>query len=121
MARGKVRDKSKEALWRKTMQAYRRSGLQIREFCRREKLRETAFYFWRREIARRTAQGQPAAKAPSRRRKLLFVPVRVTPQTPPPTGSIDIEFARGRRIHLTPPVDRQTLHDLLFVMEARPC
>ncbi len=97
MAKGKERDKSKEAFWRKTMAAYRRSGLQIRQFCRREKLRETAFYFWRRELARRNAESRPAAKVPARRRKLLFVPVRVMPQTPPPTGSIDIELARGRQ------------------------
>ena len=35
MAKGKSRDRSKEALWRRTVREQRQSGLTIREFCRR--------------------------------------------------------------------------------------
>jgi hypothetical protein len=118
MAKGKARDKSKEAFWRKTMAAYQRSGLRIRQFCRREKLRETGFYFWRRELAQREAERRPKPRRP----RALFLPIRLATEPQPATGGeIAIALADGRRIHLTPPVDQQTLRDVLAVMEARPC
>jgi hypothetical protein len=33
---------------------------------------------------------------------------------------IEIELPGGRRIHVTPPVDRQALADVLAVLEGRP-
>jgi hypothetical protein len=119
MARGKRRDKRKEAYWQQKLDQHRQSGFSIRAFCREHKLTETAFYFWRRELARRQA-GRCWKRD---RRDALFVPVRLAMETQPATlGSrIEIELARGRRIHLTPPVDKQALCDILSVMEARPC
>jgi len=73
MAKGKSRDKSKEALWRRTVREQRQSGLSIREFCRKHEVRETAFYFWRRELARRGA---------AQRRTTTFLPVGVATGQP---------------------------------------
>ena len=56
MANGKDRDKRREARWRRIIGDHRRSGLGVREFCRRGKLTETAFYFWRSELQRRQAE-----------------------------------------------------------------
>ena len=128
MAKGKIRDKSKEALWRRTVRQQRQSGLTIREFCRKRQVRETAFYFWRRELADRDA---------ARRRRTTFLPVRVaaTPAQPttaeaptaprrePPQlrGRIVIVLAGGRRVHVAPPVDRRALADVLAVLEAAAC
>jgi transposase-like protein len=69
MAMGKVRDEGKEAFWRRTVRRQGQSGLTVRAFCREHELRETAFYFWRRELAKREA---------ARRRSTTFLPVRVT-------------------------------------------
>jgi hypothetical protein len=128
MAKGKSRDKSKEALWRRTVRQQRQSGLTIREFCRKHHVRETAFYFWRRELADRDA---------ARRRRMTFLPVRVaaTPaqptaaeveaasrrEPPQPRGRIVIVLAGGRRVHVAPPVDRRALADVLAVLEAAAC
>ena len=123
MARGKSRDRSKEALWRRTVRQQRQSGMTIREFCRKHKVRETAFYFWRRELERRGT---------------MFLPVRVTREpTPQMTaearpalpqsasraseGKIVIVLAGGRRVHVAPPVDRRALADVLAVLEAAAC
>jgi len=43
MAKGKVRDKRKEAAWRRTVGGQRESGLTVRAFCRRHRVRETEF------------------------------------------------------------------------------
>jgi len=62
MAKGEVRDKGKEAWWRRTVRRQRRSGLSVRAFCQKHGVRETAFYFWRRELLRRAA-ARPVAAA----------------------------------------------------------
>lgn len=54
------RCEEKEAFWRMVLDEHRGSGLNIRQFCRREGLRETSFYFWRREIGNRDQQGDSA-------------------------------------------------------------
>ena len=46
----RIRDPGREAFWRQTLEDFGNSGLSVRAFCRREKLHETAFYFWRRTI-----------------------------------------------------------------------
>ena len=51
--KGPLRDLEKEREWRERMRRRERSGESVRAFCRREDLRESAFYAWRRELARR--------------------------------------------------------------------
>ena len=113
MARGKVRDKSKEVFWRRTVRRQGQSGLTVRVFCRKYALRETAFYFWRRELARREAADRPSA---------AFMPVRVVQEAPAPAGGrIEIVLSGDRRVHVAAPVDRQALADVLAVLEAAAC
>ena len=123
MAKNKKRNKRREAFWRGVMQRQRRSGFSVSAFCRREKLREPSFYRWRRKLAQRDAAGRGGCKA-------AFVPVTLAPTPTPPVlqGKIEIELPHGGRIHLTPPVDRQALADVLAVLslglaprEGRPC
>jgi hypothetical protein len=90
-------------------------------------VRETAFYFWRRELEERDA---------AERRCTTFLPVRVTaapaqrvtgeawpaPRREPsqPLGRIVIVLAGGRRIHVAPPVDRQALAEVLAALSLDP-
>lgn len=126
MAKGLSRDRQREAQWRRTIREQARSGLSIREFCRKGRLRETAFYFWRRELQRRQAEQEqrqpthsPAAPA--------FVAVRVdgavarADEDSLLAGHIEIMLAGGRRVHVTAPVDRQALADVLAVLEGLRC
>lgn len=88
---------------------------------RKGQLRETAFYFWRRELERRQAeqeqrQSTDSPVAPA------FVAVRIEEQDGTPAGGrIEIELSGGRRVHVTAPVDRQALADVLAVLEGQPC
>ena len=50
------RDKRREARWRRIIREHGRSGVGVREFCRRSGLTETAFYYWRRELHRRQVE-----------------------------------------------------------------
>lgn len=134
MAKGASRDRRREVRWRGIMREQDRSGLSIRGFCRKSKLPETAFYYWRSELQRRQAEhvsGVASAKPEEQRRPQscvgqdsgaapvpTFVPVRVEEQSTasPAGGRIEIVLPGGRRVHVTAPVDRQALADVLAVL-----
>jgi hypothetical protein len=73
---------------------------------------ETAFYWWRKQLARRDEEAQTAS----------FVPVHVT-DDPARDGDppIEIVLTDGRRIRLTGPVNQQMLTAVLDVLERRAC
>jgi len=138
MARVERRDRNKETFWRRILRRQGRSGLSVRAWCRQHGQRESAFYWWRRELARRDA-----ARGDQRpgRRKPSFVPVRMAlpsrragTESSGPDGRIEILLSGDRRIRVSGRVDRQMLADVLAALngcedragsgsrpEARPC
>jgi hypothetical protein len=70
-------------------------------------LKEAAFHWWRRELARRDAEVQAGS----------FVPVRVTEDSArDDNGQIEIELTDGRRIRVTGTVNRAMLTEVLAVL-----
>jgi transposase len=126
--KGPVRDRAKEREWRERMQRWRRSGESVRAFCRREDLRESAFYAWRRELARRREEhqvlrgdGKEAGASPSAE-AVRFLPVQVVEEgRREDSGGVEILVGRERTIRVRPGFDRQTLLDVLAVLEASTC
>jgi len=112
MADGKARDPAKEAVWRQRLERHADSGQSVRAWCRRHRLKETAFHWWRRELARRDAEAQAAS----------FVPVHVA-EDPAGDGNphIEIRLTDGRRVRVTGPVNRDMLTEVLDVLERREC
>jgi hypothetical protein len=123
MPKGKDRDGRLEAKWRRIIREHTRSGLSIRDFCRNSKLRESAFYFWRRELERRDVARREAEQEQRKRPsgQAAFVPVRVTDEVRVDPGRIEIVLSGGHRVHVAAPVDRQALADVLAVLEGQPC
>ena len=74
------RDPGREQFWRETIAAWQASGLSAREFCRRNRLTETSFHSWRRELRRRDEEATPRPAVPT------FVPVTIIP-----SGSLQVE------------------------------
>jgi hypothetical protein len=112
MAKSKARDLAKEAAWRRRLARHSKSGQSVRAWCRRNRLKETAFHWWRRELARRDAEVQ----APS------FVPVHVAGDPARDGGSrIEIVLEDGRRVRITGTVNREMLMQVLDVLERRVC
>jgi len=140
MAKGRARSGRGEAYWRRIVRQQAASGVTIRDFCRTSKLRESAFYFWRKELLRREAmQLRHHDHVPSPV-PAAFVPVSVTTEAAESgaheatantqAGRIEIVLAGGQRIRVTAPVDRQALADVLAVLslatdaphgEGQPC
>ncbi len=44
-------DPQRRSYWEAVVQRWREGGQSVREYCRTEGLRESAFYFWRRKLA----------------------------------------------------------------------
>ena len=113
MAKSK-RDVGKERFWRRAVAEWRRSGVTVRDYCSVESLAETAFYYWRRELARRDGQ----AREGRRKGRPLFVPVQVRHET----GSaarplIEIVLSGGCVVRVRRGFDRQLLADVLALLE----
>ena len=62
--RGRERDRIREEFWRATLQRRHSSGLTVRAFCRRERLHESSYHFWRRELKRRDAESPTSPLGP---------------------------------------------------------
>jgi len=91
------RSSEREAFWRDVFRRHDSSGLSVRGFCRREKLHESAFYFWRRAVAERdteAASGVSATKPKTARtREPEFLPVVLRRDTP--TAGLSLELRSG--------------------------
>ena len=59
MAKSKARNLAKEAMWRRRLARQTGSGQSVWAWCRQHWVTETAFYWWRRELARRDAEQKP--------------------------------------------------------------
>lgn len=90
MARARVRIRKREATWRRVVAGHVGSGLSIRAYCAKHRVKELAFYWWRAELARRDASKAKAA----------FVPVVVKAPAAAGTEGISIELRGGRVLRL---------------------
>ena len=114
------RDLRRERTWRRHIAEHRTSGQTVRAYCESHQLRETSFYFWRQEIAKRdreaAAQPNPAP---------AFVPVAVIDAPVVADAPIDIRLAQGHRVRIRAGCDRVLLADVIRLLrnstEGRPC
>ena len=109
------RDLNRERTWRRHIIDQPGSGQTIRAYCETHWLRETSFYFWRTEIAKRDRESKSAP---------AFVPVAVI-DTPALDTPIDVRLAGGHRVRIRSGCDRDLLADVIRLLrdtaEGRPC
>ena len=109
------RDPKREQTWRRHIEQQRASGLTVRAFCSFHNLKETSFFYWKKEIARREAASSPAASTSSA--APAFVPVAVIDLPADPTETpIDIRLADGPRVRVRSGCDRELLADVLAML-----
>ena len=90
MATMAKRIKTREATWRRVVTGHATSGMSIRAYCAKMRVKEPAFYWWRAELARRDAAKPKAA----------FVPVVVKAPAAREAEGISIELRGGRVLRL---------------------
>jgi hypothetical protein len=142
-------DPQLQRYWEEVVWQWRKSGQTVRAFCRAEGLHESSFYFWRREVARRKEQRkeqkQPITKKgksipagrkvsavqpqrPLQKPQPSFLPVRVVTSHgneaacgEVASGGVEVLLPQGQVVRVAPGFDRQTLAEVLSVLEPRPC
>jgi transposase-like protein len=110
----RIRDPGREAFWRRIVTMREKSGLSVREFCRREKLRESAFYFWRRTIRQR--RGTRRGPKPRTSKPPAFVPLVLSDVGT--TGGIALEVRGGRTLRFNESFPVELLAGLVIALEA---
>jgi hypothetical protein len=131
----------RQSYWEEVVRRWKEGGQSVRAFCHAEGLRESAFYSWRRKLARRghgadvvngsrlqARRANPASRvSPRRGPSRSFLPVQVVgpasgcPGLADATHGVEIVLAQGRTVRVRAGFDRQTLADVLAVLEARSC
>ena len=101
-----------EARWRALLARYPKSGLSVRAFCARQRVKECGFYTWRRTLRLRD-QEQAAA--------LSFVPVvqsrHEVPGGDDPPPPMTIELRGGRVLRLPMRMPMAQVAELLRAIE----
>ncbi len=115
--RGRV-DLSKHRRWQRTIGEAARSGLSIREFCRRRKLTVSHFYWWRRHLGLDVQKGLPR-KPNGGQSPASFALVSDDPAAT--DAGIELVLGDGRRLRIHKGVDGETLRAVLAAMESDQC
>lgn len=110
-------DARKARYWQQRLGEAARSGLSIREFCRRRRLKESQFYWWQHRL--RTSRPEGMASTPGvRDGPASFALVSEDAAT---DAGIELVLGDGRRLHITKGVDEATLRTVLAALEPTRC
>lgn len=101
----------RERYWRSQIAACEKSGLSIASYCRRHKLAQWQYHWWKRELKRRDAC----------RISVPFAEVRVLDAVAEQVPAIEVELRGGRRIVVHPGFDASTLVAVVEVLERALC
>lgn len=115
----RVRDARKEAFWRDALRRQGKSGVSVREFCRREGVGESNFYAWRRAIDERDSESGGKTKRKNVGVKEVvpaFVPI-VSGGTFRGGGEIVLELGGGRRLRFDAETSVERLVAIVRVLE----
>ena len=79
--------------WRERIDRWQASGLSIRQFCAKNRLTESTFYLWKRELQSRDQASLESPVVPPK-----FVPVTVVPSA---TVSVEVNCPSGHVVCLS--------------------
>ncbi len=90
--------------WRRIIQQQENSGLPVTAFCRRAGVPQSSFFAWRRKL----------------RVEATFAEVKLSAEPVAQVDGLELHLPGRRCVVVRPGFDRQTLLDLLHVLEAHP-
>ena len=106
----------KERYWRGVISKAARSGLSIRAFCEQEGVSSGQFYIWRRKLKAR-GHGKGRGSSPSGGPTFALV----SDGTEGELAGIELVLAGGRRLRISKGVDRETLAEVVAVLDGEGC
>lgn len=124
---GRVRRRSeeKEQFWRQIVDAHAGSGLSVRRYCSDRGVSEQSFFAWRKELARRDAAAkEKRARSASTNQspaRIRFAQLQIASGELAGGACLEIVLPTGVRIRVPRGACRDTLSDVMGVLERRPC
>lgn len=124
---GRVRRRSeaKEQFWRQIVEAHAGSGLSVRRYCSDRGITEPSFFAWRKELARRDAAAkEKRARTASTNQSpapIRFAQLQIASGELAGAACLEIVLPTGVRIRVPRGACRDTLSDVLGVLERHPC
>jgi hypothetical protein len=133
------REIQRQSHWEEIVRRQGESGQSARAYCQQAGIEESAFYWWRRELARRSQQRndplqpsrgmrqrepiRPGARGLSKAvTEVGFLPVQVaTDRGAEAVRAIEMVLGGDRVLRIPPGFDRQTLLNVLGTLEDRGC
>ena len=111
-------DAEKARYWQRTISEAARSGISIREFCRRHRLRESQFYWWQRKL--KAGREERTVRRPGvNGNQASFALVSDEPGAT--DVGIELVLGDGRRLRIRQGVDEATLRSVLAALEPARC
>jgi len=119
MSSSKRRDVEKERYWQKIVRDAARSGLSVREYCRRHELKESQFHWWQRKLKdRRQTRGLQGHGGRGGGEASFAL---VSDGSTDLDAGIELVLGNGRRLRIGKGVDEQTLRTVLAAMGTEGC
>lgn len=117
----KLRGGERQAFWRDVVARRDASGLSVRAFCQGENLPESAFYFWRRNLAERDGKlpKRPQVKSKRASSPPTFVPVAIRRESPSETSKLSLERRSGGMLWFSESTSVSRIVDVIRALEAR--
>jgi transposase-like protein len=106
----------KEQQWKNTIREAARSGMSISEFCRRHRLREKQFYWWRHRLAG-SLQSKGRIKPTGKQASFALV----SDEHGSLDAGIELVLGDGRRLRISKGVDEETLRAVLSAVGSEGC
>jgi transposase len=110
-------DAAKAGYWQKTLGEAARSGMSIREFCRRRRLKESQFYWWQRRLKPGRQEGTMSRLGVHEKAASFAL---VSDEAGMDAG-IELVLGGGRRLRIRKGVDEETLRAVLGALEPARC
>ncbi len=115
---GGKRDAEKARYWQEVLGEAARSGMSIREYCRRRRLKESQFYWWQRRLRLNRQEGaglRPGVNGQAASFALVSEEGGAT------DAGIELILTGGRRLCIAKGVDEATLRTVLAALEPAGC
>jgi hypothetical protein len=111
-------DAKKARHWQEVLGEAARSGISIREFCRRRRLKESQFYWWQRRLRLSRRDGE-ASRPGGNGQKASFA--LVSQEAGAMDAGVELVLNGGQRLRITKGVDEATLRTVLAALEPAGC
>jgi len=111
-------DAKKARHWQDLLGEAARSGISIREFCRRRRLKEGQFYWWQRRLRVNRREGVGTRPGVNGQRASFAL---VSEEAGAIDAGVELVLNGGQRLRITKGVDEETLRTVLAALEPAGC